>query len=102
RLRSGCPLCLTSEELKHSVPPLRTINRVAHDVRAGAVPFEIPVLEINAREAAGFWRKRYFHFARFRHIGLVLPVWSDLPCDHESTRWVPDKDAAPVALRVID
>src|SRR5260221_1263831 len=59
------------------------------------------MLEIHASRAARLRRESDFDLARFREVGLVLPLAVDLPRHHQAVRRIPDENGAPVAIGAV-
>src|SRR4051794_30026412 len=86
---------LFSEELEKRRPTAGRAHSLAHAVAALAVSIEVTVHEIDARLLLSHGGERDLHFTRLREIRLELPLGSDLPCNHETMRWIPREHSSP-------
>src|SRR5262245_63539357 len=72
RSRDSRPLGDVAEQFEQAAPPLRRIDAGADINPAHAVTFEMTMLQIDARRAAGLGPETYFHLARRPRRGMLV------------------------------
>ena len=82
-------------------PPVRAGHTVAELLPAGAVAFQVTVLELETSPVRGLGDEAHLDLAGDGGVGLDLPLRTDVPAEHHPLRWVEHEDARPPALAAI-
>src|SRR5271157_1973547 len=82
---------------QHSSPSIRMVEHFAKLLATLAMALEAAVLQFNQPTRIGLGRKPDTHFARFREVGIELPIRTQVSGKGHAARRIPGRHRAPVA-----
>src|SRR5215510_5606078 len=77
-------------------------DRLAQVLPTVAVSLDVAMLQLHARSIRRLGSEPHFNFARFRGIGLDLPIRIDTPANYDAFGRLIRQDPPPVTLGAVD